>query len=155
MYRDLLVLLVENISGLEEDNFSLEIIRETNIAVVTFNKPNDAEQFLTNSKSNKHFMKHGLIGRELERSGETIKDKNQVICKVQVNVYLYYESLGQCGSLLNPFTESLHPALWSFLSTKRQSSPINDQLKVYFCQVDVDSASTYPAEAERTKQTNT
>ena len=39
MSRDLLLLLVETISGLEEDNFSLEVISETNRAVVTFNNP--------------------------------------------------------------------------------------------------------------------
>lgn len=39
MPRDLLLLLVETISGLEEDNFSLEVISETNRAVVTFNNP--------------------------------------------------------------------------------------------------------------------
>lgn len=46
MPRDLLTLLVETISGLEEDNFSmevdnfsLEVISETNRAVVTFNNP--------------------------------------------------------------------------------------------------------------------
>lgn len=44
MSRDMLMLLVETISGLEEDNFSLEIIRETNMAVVTVNKPNSRSQ---------------------------------------------------------------------------------------------------------------
>uniref|UniRef100_A0A673X7X1 Poly [ADP-ribose] polymerase n=1 Tax=Salmo trutta TaxID=8032 RepID=A0A673X7X1_SALTR len=67
MSRDLLTLLVETISGLEEDNFSLELISETNRAVVTFNNYKDVERFLTESKSNKSFQKQGMIGRLLER----------------------------------------------------------------------------------------
>lgn len=39
MPRDLLSMLVENVSGLDESNYSLEIIWETNKAVVTFNRP--------------------------------------------------------------------------------------------------------------------
>lgn len=39
MSRDLLSMLVENVSGLDESNYSLEIIWETNKAVVTFNRP--------------------------------------------------------------------------------------------------------------------
>jgi hypothetical protein len=39
MSREMLTLLVETLSGLEEDNFSLEVISETNRAVVTFNNP--------------------------------------------------------------------------------------------------------------------
>lgn len=39
MSRDLLSMLVENISGLEDSAYSLEIIWETNRAVITFNSP--------------------------------------------------------------------------------------------------------------------
>lgn len=39
MSRDLLSMLVENISGLDESGYSLEIIWETNRAVVTFSSP--------------------------------------------------------------------------------------------------------------------
>lgn len=37
MSRDLLLMLLEHVSGLDEGNYSLEIIWETNSAVVTFN----------------------------------------------------------------------------------------------------------------------
>lgn len=37
--RDLLSMLVENVSGLDESKYSLEIIWEANAAVVTFNMP--------------------------------------------------------------------------------------------------------------------
>lgn len=37
--RDLLSMLVENVSGLDASKYSLEIIWEANAAVVTFNMP--------------------------------------------------------------------------------------------------------------------
>ena len=39
MSRDLLLMLVENISGLDESHFGLEIMWESSRAVVTFNTP--------------------------------------------------------------------------------------------------------------------
>lgn len=39
MPRELLSMLVENISGLDESRYSLEIIWETNRAVITFSSP--------------------------------------------------------------------------------------------------------------------
>lgn len=39
MSRDLLAMLVENVSALDESGFSLEIIRESEKAVVTFSHP--------------------------------------------------------------------------------------------------------------------
>ncbi|XP_055792513.1 protein mono-ADP-ribosyltransferase PARP14-like [Salvelinus fontinalis] len=196
MSRDLLLLLVETLSGLEEDNFSLEVISETNRAVVTFNNPNDVERFLTESKSNKSFQKQGLIGRLLERCQsvrvenltpnipedmlelyfekwagpakdifmfheeqaaivtfhaaevvETTLNKHHVIGKVPVNVYPYYESLGTAlygkerpmWKMPDPFIECVHSAVWKFLSMKRQLSPITDQMKAHFCQVNMDT----------------
>ncbi|CAB1332829.1 unnamed protein product [Coregonus sp. 'balchen'] len=196
MSRDMLLLLVETISGLEEDNFSLEVISETKTAVVTFNNPKDVERFLTESKSNKSFQKQGLIGWLLERGQsvrvenltsnipqdmlelyfekwagpakditmfpeeqaaivtfhapevvETTLNKHHVIGKVPVNVYPYYESLGTAlygkkrpmWKMPDPFIESVHSAVWKFLSMKRQLSPITDQMKAHFCNVDMDS----------------
>ncbi|KAJ7996602.1 hypothetical protein DPEC_G00238760 [Dallia pectoralis] len=40
MSKEMLTLLVENISNLEENNYTLEIISETKTAVLTFNNPN-------------------------------------------------------------------------------------------------------------------
>ncbi|CAB1332823.1 unnamed protein product, partial [Coregonus sp. 'balchen'] len=196
MPREMLSLLVETISGLEEDNFSLEVISETNRAVVTFNNPKDVERFLTESKSNKSFQKQGLIGRLLERGQsvrvenltsnipqdmlelyfekwagpakditmfpeeqaaivtfhapevvETTLNKRLVINKVPVNVYPYYESLGTAlygkkrpmWKMPDPFIESVHSAIWKFLSMKRQLSLITNQMKAHFCHVDMDS----------------
>ncbi|CDQ59137.1 unnamed protein product [Oncorhynchus mykiss] len=196
MSREMLTLLVETLSGLEEDNFSLEVISETNRAVVTFNNPKDVERFLTESKSNKSFQKQGLIGRLLERCQsvrvenltsnipeemlvlyfekwagpakdiimfheeqacivtfhaaevvETTLNKHHVIGKVPVNVYPYYESLSTAlygkerpmWKMPDPFIECVHSAVWKFLSMKRQLSPITDQMKAHFCQVNMDT----------------
>uniref|UniRef100_A0A8C7V3U1 Poly [ADP-ribose] polymerase n=1 Tax=Oncorhynchus mykiss TaxID=8022 RepID=A0A8C7V3U1_ONCMY len=196
MSREMLTLLVETLSGLEEDNFSLEVISETNRAVVTFNNPKDVERFLTESKSNKSFQKQGLIGRLLERCQsvrvenltsnipeemlvlyfekwagpakdiimfheeqacivtfhaaevvETTLNKHHVIGKVPVNVYPYYESLSTAlygkerpmWKMPDPFKECVHSAVWKFLSMKRQLSPITDQMKAHFCQVNMDT----------------
>ncbi|XP_007231225.3 protein mono-ADP-ribosyltransferase PARP14 [Astyanax mexicanus] len=66
--RDTLVLLVENISDLLEDEFDLEIIVESNCAVVTFNNPSVSEKFLMESRNNKKFQQYGIVGRALENS---------------------------------------------------------------------------------------
>lgn len=39
MTRDLLSMLVENVSGLDESSYSLEILQESSRAVITFNSP--------------------------------------------------------------------------------------------------------------------
>lgn len=64
--RDLLCVLVENVSGLEESGFELELIWEKQTAVVTFADPEDADRFLTLSDSNKKLQQRGLSARLLE-----------------------------------------------------------------------------------------
>ena len=39
----------------------------------------------------------------------------------------------------DPFKECVHSAVWKFLSMKRQLSPITDQMKAHFCQVNMDT----------------
>ncbi|XP_054586345.2 protein mono-ADP-ribosyltransferase PARP14 [Nothobranchius furzeri] len=64
--RDLLLMLVENISKLDEHNFSLEIIWESKMAVVIFNNPADVEKFIPASQNHSTMRKHGLSARALE-----------------------------------------------------------------------------------------
>lgn len=76
MPRDLLLLLVETISGLEEDNFSLEVISETNRAVVTFNNPKGWSlfqiiYFLNDKKINNEFNFWSII-KQISPSHEGI-----------------------------------------------------------------------------------
>ncbi|XP_072243280.1 protein mono-ADP-ribosyltransferase PARP14-like [Leuresthes tenuis] len=66
MSRDLLLMLVENLSGLEENDFSLEIIWESNRAVVIFNDPADVDKFIRVGQNSSKMQKHGLTVRPLE-----------------------------------------------------------------------------------------
>ncbi|MEQ2268417.1 hypothetical protein XENORESO_014760 [Xenotaenia resolanae] len=63
--KDFLQMLVESISGLEENDFSLEIIWESNMAVVTFSSPADVEKFVSVSRTNSKMKKLGLTARPL------------------------------------------------------------------------------------------
>ncbi|XP_035999477.1 protein mono-ADP-ribosyltransferase PARP14 [Fundulus heteroclitus] len=64
--QDLLQMMVETISGLDENDFSLEIIWETNMAILIFNSPEDAEKFVSVSQTNSKMKKLGLTARPLE-----------------------------------------------------------------------------------------
>ncbi|XP_048033781.1 protein mono-ADP-ribosyltransferase PARP14-like [Megalobrama amblycephala] len=66
--QDVLTLLVENITSLSENDFTIELILELRKAVVTFKNPNDAEKFLVDSRTNTKFKKNNLRARTLERS---------------------------------------------------------------------------------------
>ncbi|XP_026129257.1 poly [ADP-ribose] polymerase 14-like isoform X2 [Carassius auratus] len=63
-----LTLLVENISGLSENDFSMELIPELRKAVVTFINPNAAENFLQDSRTHEKFKQYNLRALALERS---------------------------------------------------------------------------------------
>ncbi|KAI4878324.1 hypothetical protein NFI96_031569 [Prochilodus magdalenae] len=66
--KDVLVLLVENIGGVSEEEYFLEMISGLNVAVVTFNDPYVAEKFLTESTTNKKFQQHSITSRPLENT---------------------------------------------------------------------------------------
>ncbi|XP_031164633.1 protein mono-ADP-ribosyltransferase PARP14-like isoform X3 [Sander lucioperca] len=197
MSTDMLSMLVENISGLDESCYSLEIIWETNRAVVTFTKPADVEKFLSVGESSQKLQKRGLSARPLE-AAESVRVENlpptvlkdmlelyfekswalpenivmipteqaaiatfnnpkvvESICikqdvvmrSISVKVYPYYKSLGTAlyGSerptwkMPEPFTESVHHVVWKFLLMKKLLKTINDQMRPYFCSVDLDN----------------
>ncbi|KAM7391015.1 hypothetical protein PAMP_021733 [Pampus punctatissimus] len=196
MPRDLLSMLVENISGLEETSYSLEIICETNQAVVIFTSPADMEKFLTGSQNSQKLQKHKLTARPLEAAKSVrvehlpptvVKDMLELyfeknwslpdyiimipderaaivtfsdpkvvksICikddyeirSIPVKVYPYYESLDtalygkerQAWKMPKPFTECVHHAVWKFLLMKKMFNTINEQMRPYFCSVDLD-----------------
>ncbi|KAL6472152.1 hypothetical protein MHYP_G00183400 [Metynnis hypsauchen] len=73
--KDVLVLLLEKISGVPEKEFTLELITESNIAVVIFNDLKVAEKFLVESRSSKKFQQYGVRARALEKSG-SVKVEN-------------------------------------------------------------------------------
>ncbi|XP_043106136.1 protein mono-ADP-ribosyltransferase PARP14-like isoform X1 [Puntigrus tetrazona] len=66
--QEVLTLLVENISRLLENDFSMEFIPELRKAVVTFKNPSATEQFLEDSRTNEKFKQYKLRARALERS---------------------------------------------------------------------------------------
>ncbi|XP_036451403.1 protein mono-ADP-ribosyltransferase PARP14-like [Colossoma macropomum] len=91
--REVLVLLMENISGVSEEEFFLELIRELNVAVVTFNDHKVAEKFFMESKSSKKFQQYGLIGRPLEKS-RSVKMENLPGQTSTDLLELYFEKWG-------------------------------------------------------------
>ncbi|XP_026198204.1 protein mono-ADP-ribosyltransferase PARP14-like isoform X2 [Anabas testudineus] len=195
MSREILSILVENISGLDDNSFSLEIIWESDSAVVTFNNPADVERFITVSQTNKNMMKYGLTARLLEEakrirvedlpptaskdlleiyfdkylldkidmipeeqaaivtfsdpkgfsSVKSICMKDHRIGSIPVKVYPYYESLGTAlygkerpiWKMPEPFTENIDHAVWKYLLMKKELKSINDQMRPFFCCVEL------------------
>ncbi|KAI9543762.1 hypothetical protein NQZ68_008810 [Dissostichus eleginoides] len=88
--RDLLFMLVENISGLDETCYSLEIIWESSRAVITFNKPADVDKFLTGSQCSQKLQKHGLTARPLE-AAESVRVENLSPTAVKEMLELFFE----------------------------------------------------------------
>ncbi|XP_026129256.1 poly [ADP-ribose] polymerase 14-like isoform X1 [Carassius auratus] len=66
--QDVLTLLVENISSLSGNDFSMEVIPELRKAVVTFKNPSAAIKFLEDSRTHEKFKKNNLRACALERS---------------------------------------------------------------------------------------
>ncbi|KAL7848452.1 hypothetical protein AOLI_G00231700 [Acnodon oligacanthus] len=91
--KEVLALLVENISNASEEDYVLEIIRESNVAVVTFNDPSVAEKFLVESKGSKKFQQYGLMGRALEKS-RSVKVENLPHQTSTDLLELYFEKWG-------------------------------------------------------------
>ncbi|XP_042563338.1 protein mono-ADP-ribosyltransferase PARP14-like [Clupea harengus] len=68
MTRELLGLIVDNITGISEDDYSMELIYESCVAVVTFTHPDDVKKFQTEAKLSKMFQQYNLTARDLERT---------------------------------------------------------------------------------------
>nr|XP_021490328.1 poly [ADP-ribose] polymerase 14 [Meriones unguiculatus] len=61
-----LIILVENLSGLPSDDFKMEMIRDFNLAVVTFQKPIDTKKFIIDCISHPSNQRLQLTPRLLE-----------------------------------------------------------------------------------------
>ncbi|XP_063060298.1 protein mono-ADP-ribosyltransferase PARP14-like [Engraulis encrasicolus] len=68
MTRDLLGLIVENISGVGQEAYTMELIYDVCVAVVTFINSDDAKKFQAEAKRNKRFQDYSLSARFLERT---------------------------------------------------------------------------------------
>uniref|UniRef100_A0A8D3B322 Poly [ADP-ribose] polymerase n=1 Tax=Scophthalmus maximus TaxID=52904 RepID=A0A8D3B322_SCOMX len=171
MSRDLLLILVENVSGFDASGFSLELIRESNRAVVAFNKPAGKTRRTSGEKLD--LRKQAWQRRLLRHMLELYFDKrwalpddiimipseqaaivsfsdpkeDHVFGSNPIKVYPYNEFLGATlygkerptWQMPKPFTESVHHAIWKFLLMKKQLQGINDQMRPYFCSVDLDN----------------
>lgn len=60
--RDLLVVLVENMCGLDDDSYVLEVIWERNTAVVTFSRPAGRRRHRTGSLAVRCVQRHVQTG---------------------------------------------------------------------------------------------
>ncbi|XP_029915317.1 protein mono-ADP-ribosyltransferase PARP14-like isoform X3 [Myripristis murdjan] len=88
--KELLSMLVENVSGLDEDAYGLEVIWETNNAVVTFSDPSDVERFLTASKNNVKLQKFEITARPLEEA-KSVRVENLAPAVIREMLELYFE----------------------------------------------------------------
>ncbi|KAL3975250.1 hormonally upregulated Neu-associated kinase [Sarotherodon galilaeus] len=90
MSTDLLSMLVENISGLDENGYSMENIWESNSTVVTFKSPADVERFLSVSQTSTKMKKQGLTARPLE-AATNIRLESLPPTVVEDMLELYFE----------------------------------------------------------------
>ncbi|XP_015250579.1 PREDICTED: poly [ADP-ribose] polymerase 14-like [Cyprinodon variegatus] len=88
--EDLLQMLVERTSGLEENDFSLVIFKESKMAVVTFINPTDAEKFISVSQTNSKMRNQGLTARRLG-AAKSIKIECVPPTVVKDTIELYFE----------------------------------------------------------------
>ncbi|KAH0621328.1 hypothetical protein JD844_022485 [Phrynosoma platyrhinos] len=89
---DILTLLVENISGLlVQNDFQIELIRERNAAVVTFQRSIDAAKLMDRCTKNSRFKEYKLTARLLELT-QMIKVENIPTGIRQAFITLYFES---------------------------------------------------------------
>ncbi|KAF7661629.1 hypothetical protein LDENG_00257320 [Lucifuga dentata] len=196
MTFDLLSMLVENVSGLDETRYDLETIWESSSAVVTFSEPTDVERFLAAAQNSPKLQKHGLSTRPLQAAtairvenvpatvakdmlelyfekswtlplsvsmipeeeaaivtfsdpkvvGSICMQEKHVMHSMSMKVFPYYESLDvvlygkwrPAWKLPEPFSESVDHAVWKFLLMKKLIKSINDQMRPYFCTVNLD-----------------
>ncbi|XP_016089355.1 poly [ADP-ribose] polymerase 14-like isoform X2 [Sinocyclocheilus grahami] len=91
--QEVLTLLVEIISSLSENDFSMELIPELRKAVVTFKNPSAAEKFLEDSRTHEKFKKNNLRARALERS-TCVRVEDLPAEATKMLLELYFEKWG-------------------------------------------------------------
>uniref|UniRef100_A0A3B5B177 Poly [ADP-ribose] polymerase n=1 Tax=Stegastes partitus TaxID=144197 RepID=A0A3B5B177_9TELE len=142
MSRDLLSMLVENVSGLDDSSYSLEVILESSRAVVSFSSPKH--------KRTRHHLKSTQLTSVSLFPAAAVQNicikEDCLIRSIPVKVYPFYQSLGTAlygeerpaWKLPESFTESVHPVVWKFLQMKKLFQSISDQMRPHFCSVDLD-----------------
>ncbi|XP_030344141.1 protein mono-ADP-ribosyltransferase PARP14-like [Strigops habroptila] len=90
-------LLLENISGLAaDDDFTVEVIPEINVAVATFTKSIDTEEFVKKCSQNKRVKKFKMTARLLELT-RSIKAENIPASISTDYITVYFESVRNGG----------------------------------------------------------
>ncbi|KAI7793217.1 protein mono-ADP-ribosyltransferase PARP14-like [Triplophysa rosa] len=92
--KNVLALLVENVSSVPEKDFSMELIPELKTAVVTFNSPSAVGKFLEESKRHKKFKDYGLKARALEKSTCVRVENLSAEANNKMLLELYFEKWG-------------------------------------------------------------
>ncbi|NXP49793.1 PAR14 polymerase, partial [Heliornis fulica] len=94
-------ILLENISGLMvDDDFTVEVIPEINVAVVTFIKSIDTEEFVKKSSQNKRVKEFEMTVRLLELT-QTIKAENVPPNISADYLMVYFESARNGGGTVS------------------------------------------------------
>uniref|UniRef100_A0A8C4TQ41 Poly [ADP-ribose] polymerase n=1 Tax=Falco tinnunculus TaxID=100819 RepID=A0A8C4TQ41_FALTI len=92
-----LCMLLENISGLAvDDDFTVEVIPEINVAVVTFIKSIDTEEFVIKCSQNKRVKEFKITARLLELT-QSIKAENIPASVSTDYLTIYFESVRNGG----------------------------------------------------------
>ncbi|NXD66285.1 PAR14 polymerase, partial [Eolophus roseicapillus] len=94
-------LLLENISGLApDDDFTVEVIPEINVAVATFTKSIDTEEFVKKCSQNKRVKKFKMTVRLLEPT-RSIKAENIPASVSTDYITVYFESVRNGGGTVS------------------------------------------------------
>ncbi|NXJ83298.1 PAR14 polymerase, partial [Trogon melanurus] len=95
--RKCLHILLENISGLTaDDGFTVEIIPEINVAVATFTKSIDTEEFVKKCSQNKRVKEFKMTARLLELT-QSIKAENIPAGVSKGYLAVYFENVQNGG----------------------------------------------------------
>uniref|UniRef100_A0A3P9PUJ0 Poly [ADP-ribose] polymerase n=1 Tax=Poecilia reticulata TaxID=8081 RepID=A0A3P9PUJ0_POERE len=161
--KDYLQMLVETVSGLDENDFSLEMIWESNLAVVNFSAPTgrnrnqnqnqnqnrltEPDWFPLNTLFFRHPFTASLCSWCLAAVVQSICVKeDHEMRSIPVKLYAFYGSLGTAlygqarpaWKMPEPVTEKVLKVIWKFLLFKKMLKSINDQMRPHFCGVDLD-----------------
>uniref|UniRef100_A0A671M0P1 Poly [ADP-ribose] polymerase n=2 Tax=Sinocyclocheilus anshuiensis TaxID=1608454 RepID=A0A671M0P1_9TELE len=124
--QDVLSLLVENISSLPENDYSMELIPELRKAVVTFKNPCAAVKFLEDSGTHEKFKKKNLRARALERSTSVrVENLPAEANNNKMLLELYFEKWG------GPVEEIIKIPSEQARVLKRENNICNVPVKIY------------------------
>ncbi|XP_036396640.1 poly(ADP-ribose) polymerase family member 14-related sequence 1 [Megalops cyprinoides] len=117
MTKDILEMLVENISDcyVETGDFSLEIIPDISMAVVTFQNGKAVHRFLSSCTSNKMFRQNKLCAKPLEVTTK-VKIENIPPNVSTEHLELYFDREGRVEDVKN--LENEHSAIITFVDAR-------------------------------------